>query len=153
MIDKFEGEYAFLSNFYSSPIVFNAEGDTKIIAETVEHYFQASKTLDLKEALNILAAPTPGVSKRLGRKCRLRSDWEKIKDAVMRDALIKKFEDAKLREKLIATGDEYLKEGNWWHDNYWGSCSCDRCNDHGQNRLGLLLMEIREKIKEGKLYE
>lgn len=148
MIDKFEGKYAFLSNFYFSPIYFK-DG---FIAATVEHYFQASKTLDKNEQINIIAATSPGLSKRLGRHCDLRPDWETIKDDVMREALIKKFEDIELREKLIATGDEYLKEGNWWHDNYWGSCSCDRCNDHGQNRLGLLLMEIREEIKEGKLY-
>ena len=38
--DKFDGDYAFLSNFYESPCKF--EGD---IYPTVEHAFQAAKTI------------------------------------------------------------------------------------------------------------
>lgn len=151
MIYQFKDEYAFLSNFFPSPIILE-DGVDKFECPTVEHYFQASKTPNMEEMLGIIAAPTPGIAKRLGRKCMLYSDWEKIKDKVMKDALIKKFADIELRAKLLNTGDEYLKEGNWWHDNYWGSCLCDRCNDHGQNKLGQLLMEIRQEIEEGKLY-
>lgn len=54
-IDKFDNEFAFLSNFYSSPIVY--EG---IEYPTVEHAFQAAKTFDFDQRKMIAAAATPG---------------------------------------------------------------------------------------------
>ena len=149
MIDKFDGNYEFLSNFYPSPFVF-AEGDEKLTAETVEHYFQYVKTPSMEEGLEILAAAHPGKAKRLGRNCHLRSDWEEIKDEVMLFALRKKFSIPALRDKLLSTGNEELVEGNYWHDNYWGVCSCTRCrglNIEGKNVLGKLLMQVREEVK------
>ena len=40
IIDRFDGKYAFLSNFYDSNI-YDAEGN---VYPTVEHYFQAMKS-------------------------------------------------------------------------------------------------------------
>lgn len=146
MINCFDGEFAFLSNFYESPI-----SDGEITYPTVEHYFQAMKTPSMEEAVEIAAAPTPGRAKRLGRKCQLRSDWEEIKIPVMRSALHKKFSNPELKAKLLATGDQHLEEGNTWHDNFWGVCHCERCQDKvGQNNLGKLLMELRKELKEEK---
>ena len=143
MINCFDGEFAFLSNFYPSKI-----DDSYFDYPTVEHYFQAAKTLDLEKRAEIAAADTPGRAKRLGRKVKLRLDWEEIKDQVMLEALRKKFEIPALREKLLATGNKKLIEGNTWHDNTWGDCYCERCKDiKGQNRLGKILMQIREEIK------
>ena len=66
----------------------------------------------------------------------------------MYQALWLKFSIPTLREKLLATDNEELVEGNTWHDNTWGECSCERCKDiKGQNRLGKMLMQIREEIK------
>lgn len=141
MINCFEREYAFLSNFYPSPIKY--EG---IKYPTVEAAFQAAKTSDLHMKMAIATADNPGKAKRMGRKVVLREDWEEIKDKVMEDCLRLKFSDPVLREKLLATGDEELEEGNWWHDNYWGSCYCSRCGDVGKNKLGYLLMKIRKEI-------
>ena len=45
------------------------------------------------------------------------------------------------------TGDAELIEGNTWHDNYWGVCSCSKCNGRGKNRLGKLLMKVREELR------
>lgn len=70
MIDSFRGEYAFLSNFYHAPFIVKG-----IRVDTVEHAFQACKTLDKTEQKKILSAKTPGEAKRLGRKCTLRKDW------------------------------------------------------------------------------
>ena len=141
MINCFEREYAFLSNFYPSPIEY--EG---IKYPTVEAAFQAEKTLDLHMKMTIATTDNPGKAKRMGRKVVLREDWEEIKDKIMEDCLRLKFSDPILREKLLATGDEELEEGNWWHDNYWGSCYCSRCGDVGKNKLGYLLMKIRKEI-------
>ena len=66
----------------------------------------------------------------------------------MRTLLRKKFSMPELREKLLATGDTTLIEGTTWHDNYWGVCSCEKCGGRGKNRLGELLMEIREELRE-----
>lgn len=141
MINCFEREYAFLSNFYPSPIEY--EG---IKYPTVEAAFQAAKTPDMHMKVAIATAEHPGKAKRMGRKVVLCEDWEEIKDKVMEDCLRLKFSNPILREKLLATGDEELEEGNWWHDNYWGSCYCSRCGDVGKNKLGYLLMKIRKEI-------
>ena len=148
MINCFDGEYAFLSNFYESPIEFMNNNGNILIAPTVEHYFQASKSMFVEEQNAMIYAQTPGKAKRLGRHCFLRPDWEESKEYVMREALDKKFSIPELREKLLATGDEYLEEGTTWHDNEWGNCSCEACqNIIGKNKLGKLLMQLREEIK------
>ena len=142
MINRFEKEYFFLSNFYEHPIEENG-----IIYPTNEHYFQAMKTLNIAERKKIAAAPTPGEAKRMGRSVSLRPDWEEIKLDVMKRGLRLKFADLALAEKLLDTLDEELVEGNWWHDNIWGNCNCDKCkNIKGQNNLGKLLMKIRAEL-------
>lgn len=143
MIIEFEEKYAFLSNFYPSP--FTHDG---IEYPTVEHFFQAAKTLDIQERKAIAAAKTPGLAKRMGRSVQLRPDWEKVKAYYMELGLRLKFANKDLAEKLLATGDEELIEGNWWHDNIWGSCMCDKCiNVPGRNMLGMLLMDLRKKLR------
>ncbi|WP_415953032.1 NADAR family protein [Methanobrevibacter woesei] len=138
MIDKFRGKYWFLSNFYESPIE-----DENITYSTVEHYFQAQKTLNREEKLKIAKASKPAKAKKMGRQVNLRKDWEDIKLQVMEKALRLKFQNPDLRKKLIATGDEELIEGNQWGDRYWGVC-----NGSGKNKLGKLLMKIRKELQE-----
>lgn len=137
MIDRFDGGYAFLSNYSASPFRIDY-----VLFPTMEHYFQANKADNQNDYLRIAYAPTPGEAKRLGRKIQLRPDWEKIKDNIMLIGLRKKFADPELRSLLLATGDEELVEGNYWGDTYWGVC-----NGVGQNKLGKLLMQVREEIK------
>lgn len=144
MIKEFAGKYEFLSNFWHSP--FTYEG---ITYPTNEHFFQAMKTLDPKERVWIASAETAGVAKRRGRTCALRPDWEQVKEEVMLTGLRLKFSNPALRTQLIMTGNQELVEGNWWHDNTWGNCSCERCHEiHGQNKLGKLLMRVRTEIEE-----
>lgn len=142
MIDKFDGDYAFLSNFYPSSIFDSNDG---FIYPTVEHFFQAKKSVILKERELISKADTPGQAKRMGRKVQLRSDWEDIKLLVMEDALRRKFSKQRFKVALLATGDEELVESNYWGDTFWGVC-----NGIGENNLGKLLMKIREDFKNGK---
>ena len=145
VIDKFDGEYAFLSNFYESPI----KGDDGITYPTVEHYFQAMKTLNKGQRQEIAAQDTPGKAKRLGRAVDLRPDWEAVKESYMYLALVQKFQDPELRQKLLATGNSTLIEGNTWHDRYWGVCKCEKCGGNGLNRLGYLLNKVRVDINAG----
>ena len=52
-----------------------------------------------------------------------------------------KFSNPDLKEKLLATGNEELVEGNWWGDQYWGIC-----DGIGKNKLGKLLMKVRKEL-------
>lgn len=144
MIDFFDGEYAFLSNFYNASCIFEEK-----LYPTVEHAFQAAKSLDHAERDWIAAAGSPGLAKRLGRRVNLRPDWEKVKFDVMEECLRSKFADSVLKQKLLATGDEELVEGNYWHDNTYGNCSCEKCKDIiGRNMLGNILMKLRTEFME-----
>ena len=54
-----------------------------------------------------------------------------------------------LQKKLLDTKDMELEETNWWHDNCWGNCVCDKCKDIiGENKLGKILMRIREELRK-----
>jgi len=142
-IQFFEGEFSFLSNFYPSPITLFG-----ITFPTVEHFYQAAKATNEEDTARIAAAETPGQAKRLGRITRLRSDWESIKIDVMRLGLEEKFKDPLLRLKLLDTGNTPLVEGNFWHDNTWGNCQCEKCQTIlGRNILGKLLMDLRTRLQ------
>ena len=139
MIDSFDGKYAFLSNFYDSPLKI----DQDYTYPTVEHYFQAMKTTDPIERKKIADAPTPGQAKKMGRHVNLRPSWNEIKDDIMYIGVWTKFMNPELRAKLLSTGDEELIEGNWWGDKYWGVC-----NGEGENHLGKILMRVRKNIQD-----
>lgn len=147
-IDNFDGEYAFLSNFYPSPIQYEIDADFTVVAQTVEHAFQAAKACHEADEGWVLQAKTPGEAKRRGRSIYLNPKWEEYKEDAMLNFLRKKFTIPELHNKLLATGDAKLIEGNYWHDNYWGNCYCDKCKDIvGKNRLGELLMKVREELR------
>lgn len=134
-IDSFRDEYSFLSNFYPSIVEFEGH-----VYPTVENAYQAAKCEninDRKQFLNI----KPGHAKRLGAKIK-RKNWFDINIEIMKQLLTKKFSDQKLREKLLATGNNELIEGNNWNDIFWGVC-----NGIGENHLGKLLMQVREELK------
>ena len=138
MISEFDKEWAFLSNFYWSEIEF--EG---ITYPTNEHFFQAMKTLDINERQAIANCLTPGRAKRMGRRVALRPDWEDIKESVMLEGLCLKFADEQLADWLLETGDEELVEENSWKDIFWGVC-----DGIGENKLGKLLMKVRDMIRK-----
>ena len=86
----------------------------------------------------------------MGRSVKLRPDWEQSKYQIMKEGLTLKFLTHKdLADKLLATGDAWLIEGNYWHDNTWGDCQCPRCiTIDGKNWLGTLLMDIRRSLRK-----
>ena len=136
-IPYFDDEYAFLSNFYPCPVTY--EG---ITYPTNEHAFQAAKSLDNSQREKIKNEKTPSRAKFAGRRVQLRTDWESVKIDIMYQICKEKFKNEELKEKLLATGDKILIEGNTWNDDFWGKCS-----DNGKNNLGIILMKIREEIK------
>lgn len=137
-IESFDGENRFLSNFWPAVVWFENEQ-----YRSVEYAYVAAKTKDLEIRRQVRECPTSGQAKRLGRKIKLREDWEEVKISIMEDLVWQKFSKNKeLGQKLLDTGDAELIEGNWWHDVYWGVC-----NGIGQNKLGIILMDVRNKLR------
>lgn len=142
IVREFTGMYRFLSNFYPVEITF--EG---VVYPTVEHAYQAAKTLDPQERTRIASAGSPGLAKRQGRQIALRENWNAEKVNIMAALLRLKFADLSLRTKLLATGDAHLQEGNRWGDTFWG---VDIFNGDGENALGKLLMELRQELRDAQ---
>jgi ribA/ribD-fused uncharacterized protein len=143
MINRFREDYFFLSNFYPCTVLF--EGLTYPSSENV---YQAYKTLDEKERLKFLTM-TASEAKKAASQIALRPDWEDIKKELMAKIVTAKFaQNPELEEMLLNTGDELIVDSNDWHDNIWGQCSCEECKAiKGENILGVILMQIRDEIK------
>jgi N-glycosidase YbiA len=112
---------------------------------TSEHYFQAQKFAGTPYAEQTRLAKSPTIAARLGRsrKYPIRSDWEQVKDDIMRQAVRRKFDaHPDIRETLLATGDNPIIE-NAPGDYYWG-CGKDGT---GRNMLGIILMETRAALR------
>ena len=133
----FRGNYSFLSNFH--PCVVSFGGFVFICSEGA---YAAQKTTDecTRRAFQTYDGPT---AKREGQKLVLRNDWPDIRVQVMRDIVAAKFtQNPDLTALLLQTGDGILVEVNTWGDHFWGVCG-----EVGENRLGLILMEVRESLK------
>lgn len=137
VIDSFSSDYRFLSNFH--PCSITIEG---LEYPSVEHAFQAMKTLDPEERSAIQKAQSPGKAKRAGQKVVLRPDWDAIRVGVMEELVRQKFsKNRELANSLLATGDAQLIEGNTWDDTFWGVCG-----GRGENWLGKILMKVRNEL-------
>ena len=140
VIDCFEKEYAFLSNFYESPITI--EGLTYLSSEGA---YQAMKTNNEEDRIEI-SKSLPSRAKRLGQKVELRANWDTIKVGVMFSIVYDKFvNNPVLAKKLTDTGDAILIEGNYWGDTFWGVCK-----GAGKNNLGEVLMGVRDICNHSK---
>ena len=112
---------------------------------TIENFYQAMKVdkSDI-ETRKKIASVSASESKKLGKKVKLRNDWEQIKFEVMEYGLRKKFvPGSKWHEKLMQTGSEEIVEWNNWGDRIWGKTM----DGIGQNHLGKILMKIRDEYK------
>ena len=130
------------SNFYIEPDGTNVEAE-----------FQAAKHFAHPWRVRTIKRVGPGHAKRLGRMWPLTDEelavWEDNKIAVMRTLVHQKVIDhPEIAMALISTGDAHICEVNWWHDNFWGNCTCIRCFKTGENHLGKIWMAVRESISE-----
>lgn len=138
MIDSFRDKNYFLSNYYHCKIIYN-----NIEYKNTEAAFHAQKDLSQSYKFKNL---NPAEAKSLGRRVKLRSDWEDVKDNIMYEINKAKFiQNPDLKRKLLDTGDQILIEGNTWKDTYWGVY-----NSNGLNKLGKILMRIRKEFRENK---
>ena len=117
---------------------------------TSEHYFQAMKfEQSHADFMAVAKAPKPGDAARMGRdRSRpLRKDWEEVKDQIMYDACLAKFQqNPEICMTLLRTESATLVE-HTFKDSYWG----DGGDGTGKNMLGHVLMVVRRKIVEQKL--
>lgn len=143
-----------LLNFYPSPM----EIDQKQW-RNVEEYYQ-TKAVDHSNddgriAKQIRSECDPGQIKKLSRSVKTNETWITLKDGVMRSALEAKFgSSAQLKDYLLKTGEKELLEASQY-DRYWGTGVplrskevFDKKGRVGQNRLGLLLMEVQKKLRD-----
>lgn len=145
VVDSFRGDFEKFSNFY--PCVIHYES---LNFQSVEHAYVAAKSTDIlfRRKISELPADKAGYAKRLGRKCKLRPNWDLMKISLMKQFLMQKFSYDEFRTPLLSTGDIKIIEGNYWHDNFWGDCYCQKCkNIKGLNNLGKLLMKVRTIIR------
>jgi ribA/ribD-fused uncharacterized protein len=143
-ISDFRGDYAFLSNFYPSPVSLDG-----VDYPTVEHAFQAAKTFDNSIRLSILNAGTPGQAKRMGRRLKRREDWYQVSLVIMEQLVREKFTRyPNLKELLLQTGDAELIEGNNWNDRFYGAIWDSKKSEWvGENHLGRVLVKIRDELR------
>lgn len=143
VINSFSNEYQFLSNFYNAEVVHDG-----ITYKNSEAAYQAAKTKDFRLRREF-SELTASQAKLKGRHVELRGDWEQVKDNAMYEIIKDKFtRNSNLKSLLLKTNNSILIEGNWWHDNYWGDCHCEKCqNKEGKNTLGIILMRVRDEIR------
>lgn len=140
-ISGFFGDYRFLSNFWPAEVRFDG-----VPYPSVEHGYQAAKCLNRADRELIREAAKPGKAKKLGSRAEVRPDWEKIRVDVMRDLVRQKFlKHRDLAEMLLATGTAELIEENSWGDTFWGICEGE-----GENRLGPILMDVRDELTSNR---
>jgi ribA/ribD-fused uncharacterized protein len=141
MIKEFSEENRWLSNFAKVSITYN-----EYTYNSVEAAYQAQKynNPDWKRFC-VDPKNTPGLIKKSSRFIKLVENWEDIKVQVMEELLVLKFKQEPYKTLLKNTGDEYIQEGNYWEDKYWGVCLK---TNQGENHLGKIIMDIRKEIIE-----
>lgn len=137
IIDKFRGDYYFLSNFYPATFMYDC-----IIFQNSEAAFQAQKCIEPEEKLKF-SNMTGAQAKHAGKRVRLRPDWENVKVEIMRDVVYSKFAFNIGLLQLLKSIDSriFIEEGNTWRDTFWGVY-----NGKGKNILGEILMSARNDI-------
>lgn len=136
-ITRFRGKYLFLSSTYICPIEYNG-----IKYNNSEVAFQSMKfdEVGMRRQIAKLSAKE---AREISRKYPLKNEWHKIKDAIMYDITLCKFKQNKdLAKMLLSTGNKELIQENDWNDTVWGTV-----NGIGENKLGKILMRVREEIK------
>ena len=146
-VAHFYGRYAFLSNM--APCAMEYEG---MRYRSVEAAFQAAKTLDPDERVPFTQMDGRQ-AKGSGHELVLRPDWGQVKGDIMLQLVRYKFRhNPQMAEQLKGTGTSLLIEGNRWHDNEYGNCTCGRpkcASQPGVNLLGKILMQVRVELNGG----
>lgn len=139
--------YGAFSNFFRRSI--RLEGKTWCHSEG---YYQAKKRAGTPHEEIVRNLQTPREAADYGRRqdIPLRADWDQVKEEVMSTVLRAKFgQHEDLRLLLLSTGNKEIIEHSK-KDSYWG----DGGDGTGLNRLGKLLVQLREELKvEKNMYD
>jgi len=138
-ITSFTGDYDFLSNSYKSPVEFNG-----IEYATVDACYWAQRPKDEHSRIKF-ARLKPAKAKAKAINAIPRDDWDDVKVNIMNNILLKKFGKEELKKKLLDTGNAELINNVSYNDEFYGVHY-----GNGENILGKLLMQIRDKIKSEK---
>jgi len=133
-------EFNFLSNFYEKSVKTSSGNFC-----CSEGYYQYQKFSYLGDAAlsNLFLFADGQTAYELSRRYKDNIDLQFNKIAAMQKTLEAKFSDNELKEMLVATGNAYLVENcHFGHDAFWA----DNGDGSGQNMLGILIMQLREKL-------
>lgn len=140
-----EKPYGPLSNLYRRAIVFEGQE-----YQTSEHAYQAGKARKEEVKKWLMAAPSPALLAMAAHGLYVwdvHPDWSKTKFDRMKRVLLCKFtQHQDLQDLLLSTGDKRLVEVATVDNavnRLWGEV-----NGKGENKLGVLLMEVRSEIRQ-----
>lgn len=140
-----EKPYGPLSNLYKRAIIFEGEE-----YQTSEHAYQAGKARKEEVKKWLMAAPSPALLAMAAHGLYVwdvHPDWSKTKFDRMKRILLCKFtQHQDLQDLLLSTGNKRLVEVATVDNavnRLWGEV-----NGKGENKLGVLLMEVREEIRQ-----
>ena len=139
IIDRFNGEYDYLSNRFGCQFTWQ-----ELTYSSAEAAFQSSKCTDMT-AREAFCKYSPDKAAMKGGNIVPPSGWENERLGIMESVLTAKFEqNPSLMKKLTETGNTLLINGNNKKDTFWG---IDLYSWQGENHLGKILMRIRDKEK------
>jgi len=149
-----KGEFRTFSNQAEYPIQIS-----DVRYPTVEHYFQAQKAKEFGDDeiyKKMLDTPSGKAVKALGKKVKnfQKEVWDGKRLEIMMHGVKAKFvQHPELQKQLLETGDRQIGEADA-RDSFWGigtSENTDKSVDptkwKGQNRLGKILMALRDEFK------
>lgn len=145
----FQGKEAFLSNFYPAPFIMR--GLKFCSAEQAYQFYHASCLNELEFSQAILKTDDPEKARSTGNHLPPTVKWDAQKDEKMFLIVLNKFlQNKDLARKLVNTGTCQLYEAT--RCPYWaagitlGAREWARGFIPGQNRLGNILMKVREEL-------
>ena len=137
VINRFKGEYDFLSNRFPCRVLW--EG---LEFRSAEAAFQASKCQDEKER-KVYAGCSTDKAILKGKDQIPYPGWAEAQLGIMESILLAKYEQNPfLMQKLVDTGSCVLLNGNNKQETFWG---IDLYSWIGENHLGRIIMNIRDK--------
>ena len=145
----FFGKGVYLSNFHRSPFILRG-----VEYNCVEQRYQGCKALyvgDIDSFHRIMKASTPGQMKHIGRMVKMPefSQWEELKQGIMFEALVAKFNQNETLKSLLKSSFPLTLVEASPTDNFWGSGTnlydprTYSQEYFGRNLLGIMLMNVR----------
>lgn len=135
-----------LSNYYECYVRYRG-----MTFGSAEAAYQSQKVKDFDIQRKFMRL-NPDQSKKYART--LKETWRKDFNTIKFDNMYwivrnKMLSNPECLKELLDTADnEIIEDTTGWHDNIWGSCSCEKCKDkEHQNNLGKILMRLREELK------